>query len=374
GQYRAALEENDLGIASEVRMLAEASELGLLTIGFCFNLPEARRNEVLSKLAQGVDDLSISRSTLDWGIEMPNDPEHRVYVWIDALSNYITALGFPAVGDADDGARMKYWPANVQLIGKDILWFHTVYWPCMLMALDVELPQTVFAHGWWTSEGKKMSKSLGNFISREVIAELCEEYSRDVFRYFVLREVPFGLDGDFSREALKRRYNAELANDVGNLLSRTVNMVERYFDGVVPAPAEQALTGQEAEFMADPLTRLQDGAEEIMAGCQFSEYVRAALDLVTAANRYIDTTEPFKLAKDPAQRDRVGTILYTCAETVRIVLSALAPIMPEKTEAGLKQLGLAGADPRPLHEVFRWGGLAPGTQVAKAGPLFPRKQ
>ncbi|OPX24098.1 MAG: methionine--tRNA ligase, partial [Planctomycetales bacterium 4484_123] len=159
-----------------------------------FIQPEARRNEVVSKVAAGVEDLSISRSTATWGIPMPNDPSHRVYVWIDALSNYITALGWPEVGDEYDGKWMKYWPADLQLIGKDILWFHTVYWPCMLMALDVPLPKTVFAHGWWTAEGKKMSKSLGNFISRQAITEFCQQYHRDVFRYFLLREVPFGLD------------------------------------------------------------------------------------------------------------------------------------------------------------------------------------
>jgi len=339
-----------------------------------FIQPASRRNEVVSKVRAGVDDLSISRSSLTWGIEMPNDPSHRVYVWVDALSNYITALGFPAVGDGLDGARMKYWPADLHLIGKDILWFHTVYWPCILMALDVELPRTVFAHGWWTSEGRKMSKSLGNFISREVIAEICDEYTRDTFRYFVLREVPFGLDGDFSRHALKARYNAELANDVGNLLSRTVNMIGRYFDGAVPTPREKALTGQEAEFLAAPVAALHDQADGLMRSCRFSDYLRAVLDVASATNRYIDTTEPFRLAKDPARRERLGTILYSCAEAVRIVLSYLEPFMPDKADEGLRQLGLAGGAPEPLGERARWGGIAPGTAVAKSDPLFPRVQ
>jgi len=337
-----------------------------------FIQPESRRNEVVSKVRAGVEDLSISRSSLSWGIEMPNDPSHRVYVWIDALSNYITALGWPEVGDACDGVHMKYWPADLHLIGKDILWFHTVYWPCMLMALDVELPRTVFAHGWWTSEGRKMSKSLGNFISCEVIAELCREYSRDAFRYFVLREVPFGLDGDFSRDALKSRYNAELANDIGNLLSRTVHMIGRYFDGAVPAPQGRSLAGLEAEMLGAAVTALHEQAEGLMRQCRFSDYIRAVLDLASATNRYIDTTQPFQLAKDPAQRDRLGTILYSCAEAVRIVLSYLEPIMPEKAEEGLRQLGLAGGGAQPLDARTRWAGLAPGTALAQSNPLFPR--
>jgi len=346
-----------------------------------FIQPASRRNEVTSKLRAGVEDLSISRCTLKWGIEMPNDPNHRVYVWIDALSNYITALGWPEVGDGNDGARMEFWPCDLHLIGKDILWFHTVYWPCMLMAVGAELPRTVFAHGWWTSEGKKMSKSLGNFISREVIAELCAEYSRDVFRYFLLREVPFGLDGDFSREALRTRYNSELANDVGNLLNRTLNMIGRYFDSRVPQTRQplgdgpaRPLDGAEAEMLGPELERIRSRTPELMRTCQFSEVLRGVLALATATNRYIDATQPFVLAKDPAQRERLGTILYTCAEVVRIILSYLEPFMPEKAAAGLEQLGLSEPDPAPLSERARFGRLQPGAPVSKGQALFPRKQ
>ncbi len=341
-----------------------------------FVQPEARRNEVLSKLRMGVGDLSISRPTekLPWGVPMPNDPTHVVYVWIDALSNYITALGWPEIGDGRDGEGMKYWPCDVHLIGKDILWFHAVYWPCMLLALEMPLPRCVFAHGWWTSEGRKMSKSLGNFISREVIAEICREYSRDVFRYFLLREVPFGADGDFARESLRMRYNTELANDVGNLLSRTVSMIDRYFDGAVPPAERPRLGGVEAEYLRGPLDRLQGEAPALMASCRFGEYLQAVLALAGGANRYIDATEPFRLAKDPAQRERLGTILYTCAEAVRIVLAYLEPFMPEKAGAGLGQLGLAGGDPGRLDERAKWGYLRPGTATANAGPLFPRRQ
>ncbi len=337
-----------------------------------FIQPQARRNEVLSKLAQGVDDLSISRhkGKLAWGIEMPNDPDHVVYVWIDALSNYTTALGIPEIGDDDDGKNAKYWPCDVHLIGKDILWFHTVYWPCMLMALEIPLPKCIFAHGWWTSEGKKMSKSLGNFISREVIAELCEEYSLDVFRYYLLRAVSFGADGDFSREMLRQRYNAELANTVGNLLSRTANMIGRYFDGVVPAPGE---SGEIEQPVLEAAADLNDSAEAIMEACRFHEYLDKTLALATATNVYIDRTEPFKLAKDESQRERLGTILYTCAEAVRIVLLYLQPIMPETSAKALEMLGVA-ATQGTLSEAGKWGQMTPGTKVQKCDPLFPRKQ
>ena len=345
-----------------------------------FIQPVSRRNEVLSKLRAGVDDLSISRQSVKlggWGIPMPNAPDHSVYVWVDALSNYITALGMPEIGDEFDAKHEAYWPANIQLIGKDILWFHAVYWTCLLMALDIPLPKTIFAHGWWTSEGKKMSKSLGNVVSREVIFELCEEYSRDAFRYFVLREVPFGADGDFSREAFQRRYNTELANDIGNLLSRTVNMIAQYFDAAIPEPsamAERGLEGVEAEFLAGPVGQLQAELPGIMARCGFGDYIGEVLSLATATNRYIEATAPFKLAKDPLQRERLGTILYTCAEAVRIVLSCLEPFMPEKAAEGLGQLGLSGGKAEPLSSRIRFGRLEPGTKVVKSGPLFPRKQ
>jgi methionyl-tRNA synthetase len=337
-----------------------------------FIQPDARRNEVLSKLRQGVEDLSISRQQDKlggWGVPMPNDPSHSVYVWIDALSNYYTALGLPAVGDEFDGKGMQYWPCDVHLIGKDILWFHAVYWPCMLMALDLPLPRCVFAHGWWTSEGKKMSKTLGNFISRETIAEICREYSVDVYRYFLLRAVMFGSDGDFSRDALKARYNADLANGVGNLLSRTVNMIGKYFDGEIP---EFGVIGPEAEPVLDAAAAMIAGAPEAMASCQFHRYLDAVFALVDATNRFIEVTEPFKLAKDPSQRKRLGGILYVCAEAVRLILAYLAPIMPASAWAGLAQLGL-GPEAIILVEAGRWGALPPGTRIGKAVGLFPRK-
>ncbi|MCP4376045.1 MAG: class I tRNA ligase family protein, partial [bacterium] len=338
-----------------------------------FIQPQARRNEVLSKLKMGVEDLSISRlkdKLGGWGIEMPNDPEHSVYVWIDALSNYRTALGWPELGDQYDGVDAKYWPADVHLIGKDILWFHTVYWPAMLMALDEPIAKCVFAHGWWTSDGRKMSKTLDNFISRENIAEICSEYSVDVYRYFLLRAVTFGADGDFSHDSLQGRYNNELANGLGNLLNRTLNMINRYFDGELPAPAEIGSDEQAVQAAAEDLRTSATGA---MERCCFGEYLDKITELVGATNRYIDVTAPFKLAKDESQTERLGTILYTCAEAVRIVLTYLSPLMPETMQSGLEQLNWKNDTEKSINEVAIWGQLIPGTQIEKPEPLFPRK-
>lgn len=336
-----------------------------------FIQPASRRNEVVSKLKLGVEDLSISRladKVGGWGVRLPNDSDHTVYVWIDALSNYYTALGWPAVGDEYDGKYEKYWPADLHLIGKDILWFHAVYWPCMLMALGRPLPRCVFAHGWWTSEGKKMSKSLGNFISRESIDEFCREYGRDAYRYFLLREVPFGADGDFSRDSLKSRYNSELANGIGNLLSRTANMVGKYFDGVLPAPGEMTAVEAAVLYAAD---QVRSQAVELMERCAFHAYLENVMQLVTATNQYIDVTAPFKLAKDPSQRPRLATILNTCAQAVRIVLEYLAPVMPDVAARGLALVG--GPADGDLTARTAWGALSAGTKIIKPEPLLPRK-
>ena len=336
-----------------------------------FVQPAARRNEVLSKLTQGVDDLCISRNKekLPWGIEMPNDPDHVVYVWIDALSNYYTALGLPEIGDAHDGQAQRYWPCDVHLIGKDILWFHAVYWPCMLMALEIPLPKCVFAHGWWTSEGQKMSKTLGNFISRESIAEICAEYSRDVYRWFLLRAVTFGADGDFSHEQFQARYNADLANNVGNLLSRTVKMIGKYFGGEVPAAGD---TGEVEQPVFAAAAELHASAVEAMEACAFHVYLDKIFALATATNQYIEQTEPFKL-KEPSQRERLGTILYTCAEAVRLVLVYLRPIMPETADRGLAQLG-ESCGQTPLAAAGQWGVLEAGARIEQSEGLFPRKR
>jgi methionyl-tRNA synthetase len=337
-----------------------------------FVSPESRRNEVLSKLGQGVEDLCISRGAekLPWGVPMPGDESHVVYVWVDALSNYITALGMPEIGRDDDGAFARYWPADVHLIGKDILWFHAVYWPCLLMALDLPLPRCVFAHGWWTAEGRKMSKTLGNFISRETIAEICSQYSVDVYRYYLLRAVAFGSDGDFSQEMFQSRYNSDLANTIGNLLSRTVNMITRYLDGVVPSGGTSV---QEQAAVIEAAEALSSGAPEDMASCSFHRYIERIIALADATNQFIDKTEPFKLAKDPSRKEALGEILYTCAESLRIVLLYLEPIMPEAARRGWAQLGV-GPEESGLSQRGQWGRLEPGTHVKKGDALFPRKQ
>ncbi len=338
-----------------------------------FILPQSRWNEVLSKLRAGVEDLSVSRpleKLSGWGVAMPNDPAHSVYVWIDALCNYVTALGIPPVGDPDDGSRQNFWPADVHLIGKDILWFHAVYWPAMLMALELPLPRCIFAHGWWTSEGKKMSKSLGNFISRETIHNICREYSRDVFRYFLLRQVPFGADGDFSHDMLRRRYNGELANGIGNLLSRTVNMIGRYCDATVPKLTDGGAS--EAAPVRTAAEALAAATPSAMATCQFHAVLDGIAELAGATNRFIDATEPFKLAKDPAAKDRLADILYTCAEALRIMLLYLRPFMPDAADRGLAQLGWP-APSQPLTDLGRWGVLPAGTKLQAAQALFPRK-
>ena len=341
-----------------------------------FIQPTPRRNEVLSKLRMFIEsgdltDLCISRNKekLPWGVEMPNDPSHVVYVWVDALSNYYNALGIPEIGDENDGKYAKYWPPNVHLIGKDILWFHAVFWPCILMALDIPLPKRIFAHGWWTSEGKKMSKSLGNFVSREQIAEFCEEYSRDMYRYYLLRAVSFGSDGDFSSDMFKQIYNSELANGVGNLLSRTLKMIDKYFDGEIPEPAAKV---EEAALVKASAKGIYDQSDRIMENCAFHQYIEKIMSLVGTTNSFIDDTAPFKLAKDDSQRERLGTILYTCVEAVRIIMVYLSPIMPDKTAEALQSLG-CGEIQGTLAEIGKWGGIIPRTKIVKGEPLFPRK-
>ncbi|HPQ66703.1 MAG TPA: methionine--tRNA ligase, partial [bacterium] len=336
-----------------------------------FIQPVSRRNEVLSKLRQGVDDLCISRPAeklMNWGVPMPGDTTHSVYVWVDALCNYLTALGYPDLGDGEPDRYSRFWPADVHLLGKDILWFHGVYWPGILMALGVPLPRKIYAHGWWMSEGRKMSKTLGNFVSGETIRELCREYSVDVFRYYLLRAVPFGQDGNFSREALFHLYNAELANGIGNLVSRTVNMIGRYCEGRIPT----ALPGGEAEApVLAAAARLAASVPALAETLGFQDYLARIVDLERETNRYIEVTEPFKLAKDPAEMPRVKEILRTCAEAVRLILVHLEPVMPVKAAAGLAMLGLDSDS--ELGRRVEWGNLSPGTAVRKGAALFPRK-
>ena len=330
-----------------------------------FVKPQARFNEVYSRVNEGLRDLAISRPSLAWGVKMPNDPSHTIYVWVDALCNYITALNYTDQQDA-----WRYWPADFHLIGKDILWFHAVIWPCLLMALDVELPRCVFAHGWWTHDGQKMSKSLGNFVDPD---SYLSDYGPDAFRYFLLREVPFGRDGDFSDQSFLRRYNTELANDLGNLLSRTVNMIDRYCAGKVPRPA--ATTTQENALQAEGRA-LAETVDNAMADCKFHTALEAILSLATQANRYIDATKPFALAKqtDTDSRERLATVLYHCAEAVRLLGVFLTPFIPGSMKKLFEQLCWDQLDQMPLSQAGQWSVLPPETTVRKGAPLFPRSQ
>ncbi len=328
-----------------------------------FIAPASRRNEVLSFVEGGLNDLSVSRTTFSWGVPVPGDEKHVVYVWIDALTNYISALGFP------DPEVPKYWPADVHLIGKDILRFHAVYWPCMLMAADLPLPRRVFAHGWWTVEGEKMSKSKGNALRP---AELLQQYDADVIRYFLLREVPFGQDGDFSHDALKQRYNTELANDVGNLLNRSLAMLNKYRDGVLGEVAEEDARDRALIADIEAMQREVAGAMERQAFHQALERIN---EVVRHGNRYVEENAPWTLARE-GQDARLDTVLYHLIETLRLVAIALAPFMPSRMQAMLEQIHGQPVDLDGLRmaEVGGWGVLKPGHACSRPSPVFPRME
>jgi len=308
---------------------------------------------------EGLRDLSVSRTTFNWGIPVPGNEKHIIYVWFDALSNYITALGYPErTGNFGD-----FWPADVHLIGKDILRFHAVYWPTFLMAAGLPLPKKVFAHGWWTVEGQKMSKSLQNVVEPNM---LIDRYGVDAVRYFLLREVPFGLDGDFSHSALVNRINSDLANDLGNLLNRSTAMIHKYFGGDLPAcAAMEAVDSAYREKSSAMITAVATQMGEL----SFSKALQGIWEVISAGNKYIDETAPWTLAKDPAMKERLGTVMYCLAESQRLVYSLLAAFMPATAEKGLAYLG---GDYPPTVESLAWGKLAEGTKIVKAEALFPR--
>jgi len=335
-----------------------------------FIRPETRRNEVMSFVRGGLRDLSISRSTFSWGIPVPDDPKHVIYVWLDALANYITAIGYGSSHKAAQEAFQKYWPADLQMIGKEIVRFHCVYWPAFLMAAELPMPKSIMAHGWLLFEESKMSKSRGNIVRTETILDVL---GADALRYFLLREVVFGQDGSFSFDALVQRYNADLANGLGNLASRTLTMITRYFHGEVPYPS--AAVSQKAGDSAIP-----ESARRVIGECnslfeqyQFSRALEMAWGLVAAVDKYIVENEPWALGEkqDEESRSRLATILYTSAEALRIVTALAHPVIPDATSKIWTQLGLGDIRKFPLSDL-KWGQLQLGAKLGNVEPVFPR--
>ncbi len=328
-----------------------------------FIRPRSRRNEMINFIKQGLEDLCISRTSFDWGIPLPIAPDHVIYVWFDALTNYLTPIGF-----LDDAAKFnKYWPADVHLVGKEIVRFHSIIWPAILMALDLPLPKLIYGHGWLIVDGEKMSKSKGNVIDP---LKLIEEFGADAIRYFLLREINPAQDGNFSRDALITRINADLANDLGNLLHRTLNMIGKFQGGIVEkAHGESAI---DQAFLADAEKAIS-AYEQEMASMQLQSAIKTVWAFISRANKYIDETMPWALFKDAKKKQTLNNTLYHLAESLRRISVLIEPFMPQTATKIWHQLGLLEdfADVR-FNDVRSWGGFLAGTKVAKPEQLFPR--
>jgi len=335
-----------------------------------FIRPETRRNEVIAFVKSGLRDLSVSRSTFKWGIPVPGDPKHVMYVWLDALSNYCTAMGLGSKDEAEQKKFEHYWPADVHMIGKEIIRFHCVYWPAFLLAAGLPLPKSVIAHGWLLFEESKMSKSRGNIVRAETVIDVM---GNDALRYFLLREVVFGQDGSFSFDALVQRYNSDLANDLGNLSSRTLTMINRYFNGSVPYPSPTVARKATDDVIKEHALAVIREFGELFDDYQFSRALESAWSLIGAVNKYLVDEEPWIVAEKEGEenKSRLATILYTAAEALRVVTALAHPVLPESTAKIWTQLGLGEISKFNLGEL-KWAQLPLGGKLGKVEPVFPR--